>query len=291
MSLETEVQELTKATNEQTAVSQALAQEVAGKMGDIDKKVSDAEKKFNDFVSGDFDENVGSALTLEVHIDPISGNDTNDGSTSGVAIKSSERLEQIVKQAAYQYVVVRIKSGTELILTKSIVAQYMITIVNYGDGQRAVLRQGLVSNATLRAEHVRFIGVDTYTYKAAENEAIAQPSYSSRALLGRVYKLTTQNADIHVCDNQLFHYHNGGSGDYFYPIIISLYNTSFVSEPSEAGVTGSIKKAFSYFAGIGPYPVDLFGAVVTVTLNGVHADLQTFLGCSTQNLRTNLTLT
>lgn len=42
MSLETEVQELTKASNEQTAASQGLSQEVAGKMAAIDQKVDDA---------------------------------------------------------------------------------------------------------------------------------------------------------------------------------------------------------------------------------------------------------
>ncbi len=42
MSLESEVQKLTEASNSQTAASQALAQEVAGKMAEIDNKVDEA---------------------------------------------------------------------------------------------------------------------------------------------------------------------------------------------------------------------------------------------------------
>ncbi|WP_299071952.1 SUMF1/EgtB/PvdO family nonheme iron enzyme [uncultured Paraglaciecola sp.] len=55
MSLEDEVKALTAATSEQTKASQDLAQEVAGKMGDLDKKADDAiaraEAGFNDKVN------------------------------------------------------------------------------------------------------------------------------------------------------------------------------------------------------------------------------------------------
>lgn len=50
MSLETEVQELTKATNETTKASQDLSQEVAGKMGEIDSELEAKKREFDEYL-------------------------------------------------------------------------------------------------------------------------------------------------------------------------------------------------------------------------------------------------
>lgn len=286
-----ELQEVKKASQEQTAASQAQTAEVAGKMEEIDRKVAESQKKFDEFVGGDFDSHVADALALIVYVDPVGGNDANEGYSSSIPIRSSSRLYDLVYRLDYQYVYVYVKRDSEFILSNKLKAKMNIILSAYGDGERPIIRQGLVSYATIFSPLVDFRDVNVYTYQAPENEAITPPKYQSRALLMQGCELRAKNANIHICDNQLFHVHNGGSGDFFSQNKISLSNSEFVSEPSNLGVTGAIKTVYTYFASAAAYPpVDLFGAYVTVKLNGVHANLQDFLACHPTYLRTNLTL-
>lgn len=291
MSLETEVQELTKSSNEQTAASQALAQEVAGKMGAIDQKVAAAEKEFQDFISGDFDKNVISSLSVDIYINPENGNDANDGSNSAKAIKSSSRLYDLVSRANYEYVTIRVFAGTELILTNGIRSSSTLTFTWYGSGERPTLRQGSVSYVQLNTLKLRFFDIDVYTYKAVENEAITNPNHQGRALTHAVTELTLRNSELHVCDNHVFHIHNGGSGGYYYPNVISAYAAKFVSEPSAAGVTGAFKKVYEFYSVQTSFPsLDFFGTATVFETNGVHSTPLEFLGISSTFLRTNFTL-
>lgn len=286
------LQQAVDASLQQTAASKDISDEVRSKMGDIDEKVSEAEKQFDEFISGDFDNNVINALTIDVYLDPAGGNDGNKGLSSDQPIQSSERLQQLLNSPKYkyEYANIYIMAGSDFFLTKGIRANQTLTLRKYGDGERPVIRQGLLSNVQLSAKEVYLLDVDIHTYKASQNEELIAPSYQGRALFVTATSVTSRNASIYVCDNQLFHIHNGGSGCYFKMFNISFFNTEFVAVPSEIGVTGAYKKAFTYFVGKPSYPLDLFGAAVTVTLNGVHENLQDFLGFNTQNLRTNLTL-
>ncbi|WDE69797.1 hypothetical protein VPHZ6_orf00014 [Vibrio phage VPHZ6] len=73
MSLESEVQELTKSSNEQTAASQELAQEVAGKMAQIDQKVNEATTVVRNTIR-DFN-------AEQFFVNSETGNNDNDGKT------------------------------------------------------------------------------------------------------------------------------------------------------------------------------------------------------------------
>lgn len=73
MSLETEVQKLTQASNEQTTASQQLAQEVSAKMAGIDNQVSELVKDVSDSI------NYEMYKALYVSID---GDDSNQGTSS-----------------------------------------------------------------------------------------------------------------------------------------------------------------------------------------------------------------
>lgn len=290
MSLETEVQKLTQASSEQTTASQKLAQEVAGKVGEINKKVAEAQKQFNDFVGGDFSKNVNDALQLRIYIDPDNGSDDNDGSSEQKAIKSSLKLYMIVNRSVYYRLLISVKSGGILPLEHNIRCSNLIYINSYGIGDKPLIYQGKSFNSTFGAETVELNGVDVKTYQAAENESITANIYSNRALFSGVKKLVAKSNSIDICDNQLFHVHNGGSGDSFGLRTISLYNSIMTCNESAAGSSGNLKTVFTFFGGAENYPIDFMVKTFTVNLSNVHASLKSLLGCTGNLLRTNTNL-
>ncbi|END5526324.1 hypothetical protein ABMC86_001964 [Vibrio vulnificus] len=101
MTLETEVQALTKASTEQTAVSVALAQEVAGKMADIDAKVKEATQAVPGAVS--------AQANVIFYVD-VNGSDENGNGKSSNPFKS---IRHAIYQTSFNaHVTVRL-SGAE----------------------------------------------------------------------------------------------------------------------------------------------------------------------------------
>lgn len=285
MALEDEISLLVAASNELTGV-------VSAKVGEIDSKVLEAQSKFDQLHASEFPEKVENALYLSVHIDPDNGDDGLDGLSENKAIKSSARLSSLVTAAKCHYLSVYIKSGTTFLLGHRVSVPERINFYSYGSGSGpTILRQSLSAYATLSSLRVHFASVNVYTYKAAENEVISQPIYQSRALFSGVKYVSFNGGGCYVCDNQLFHYHNAGSGDVFFPIIMSFYNAKISSMPSSVGVSGAAKKVFSFFSSSSPYPVDLFCTLTAFELNEVHATVLDFLGCQSGNLRSNVALT
>ncbi|MCG9685130.1 hypothetical protein L1D31_21650 [Vibrio sp. Isolate23] len=90
MSLETEVQELTKASNEQTAASQALSQEVAGKMAEIDAAVAK--------LTGDVTTVINRSMYGSLVVSP-DGSDTNEG-TSESPLATIDKAVSLVPNGA-----------------------------------------------------------------------------------------------------------------------------------------------------------------------------------------------
>ena len=101
MSLESEVQKLTEASNSQTAASQALAQEVAGKMAEIDDKVSQALQASIKSFSGSVSKTIGPGGDYETLSEAIEYYSSN----SPLTTKSNNRTYTAG-------VILRIKSGT-----------------------------------------------------------------------------------------------------------------------------------------------------------------------------------
>ncbi|MFZ3441135.1 hypothetical protein L2D37_25685 [Vibrio harveyi] len=286
-----ELQEVKKASQEQTAASQAQTAEVAGKMADIDQKVAEAEQQFNDFISGDFNDNVINALTVKVFIDPVDGDDNNDGSTSGKSIKTSARLFELTKHG-FNYLKIHLRHGTEFELNHSIVAKVTIEIghwsANDGAIDRAIVKQGSPYYCSFSAPDIYINNVQLLTYQASENETLPE-SYKT-ALFGSKSKIRLIAADLCIYDNQLIHIHDGGSGDSFHRRSISLYQSNIKVFASEAGVVNSRKNIFTrYSAAIAP-PVDIFAVSLGLELNGQQATLRSLLGIPDTNVITNLNL-
>ncbi|HAS6087771.1 TPA: hypothetical protein I7120_22065 [Vibrio vulnificus] len=113
MSLESEVQELTKSSNEQTAASHELAQEVAGKMAQIDQKVNEATTVVRNTIRGYNHE--------KFYVNSETGDNTNDGKHGSRAwLDISPLKDLIVYGKAYQIVV---PSGQTIDMPVSLVGE------------------------------------------------------------------------------------------------------------------------------------------------------------------------
>ena len=88
MSLESEVQALTLAANEQTAASQALAQEVAGKMKEIDDGANEVLNRVDNAIPTA----VKSEMYQQLYLDPTNGNDSNSGKNAANAFQTLKGL-------------------------------------------------------------------------------------------------------------------------------------------------------------------------------------------------------
>lgn len=109
MSLEAEVQKLTAAANEQTAASQSLAQEVAGKMSEIDTKVNEATQAVPDAVSAQ------AKVTLYVDING------SDETGSGKSTSPYKTIAHAISTTAYNSNVIIRLSGAEDSLTPHVI--------------------------------------------------------------------------------------------------------------------------------------------------------------------------
>ncbi|WP_215407614.1 hypothetical protein [Vibrio gigantis] len=286
------LQQAVDASLQQTAASKEMSDEVRGKMGDIDKKVADAEKEFNDFISGDFDINVNQAKGIEVFIDPIDGDDSNSGTSSVDSIKTSLRLNELAN-LNYDYVRLIVRKGTEFSLEHVINAKREILVegwaANDGNTNKPIIKQGLVNYSGLIAPDVMISSCQIYTYEANENESLPDV-WSTRSFFGSQSRLHLIFSNIEIYDNQLLHIHNGGSGDTYHRRSISLFSCQIKAKPSAQGVVGSHKKVFTFVGGSMAFPLDLFGTQFTVELNGQYATFRELLNMPETYMATNINL-
>ncbi|MEZ9198590.1 hypothetical protein [Shewanella sp. 10N.286.54.B9] len=73
-----EVGNVVQASNAQTAASQALAQEVAGKMGELDAKADEVVGRVNDAIPTA----VSDQMWQTLYLDPVNGSDENTGTSA-----------------------------------------------------------------------------------------------------------------------------------------------------------------------------------------------------------------
>ncbi|PKG74795.1 hypothetical protein CXF86_10920 [Shewanella sp. GutCb] len=86
-----EVSNVVQASNAQTTASQALALEVAGKMGEIDAKADEVVDRLNLAMV----ESISTNLRKTLYLDVVSGDDGNDGETSVKAVQTLSRAIQL----------------------------------------------------------------------------------------------------------------------------------------------------------------------------------------------------
>lgn len=291
MSLESEVQKLAEASSEQTAVSQDLAQEVAGKMGEIDKKVADSQKKFDDFISGDFDRNVNEATDITICIDPVDGDDANDGSTTAKSIATSDRLSQLTS-IGYARVVLLFRRGTTFDLQHQIRAKLSISVNDWtgsdGSPDLPTIKQSVPAYAGLIAPDVNISDAEILTYKAVENETL--PEIYKTSFFSSTLRLKCQASKIVINDTQLFHIHDGGSGDNYHRRSFSCYGTGIYILESAPGVIGSRQQFYTRYASAITPAIDLFATSFSINLNGQKDSLRSALGVPDTYVVTNLNL-
>ncbi|MCX8936235.1 hypothetical protein NOL51_24535 [Vibrio parahaemolyticus] len=287
-----ELQEVKKASQEQTAASQAQTAEVAGKMGEINQALAAAQQQFDDFVSGDFDENVGNSRSIIVFIDPLEGSDANNGLTQATAIKTSHRLHELAHKN-YSSVSLHLRNGTVFNLEKFLFAKDVISINAYsgsdGSLDKPIFRQAAAFNAYVSAQEIKLISCRAETYAAVSGEELP-PVYSGRCMFGHAKLITGIYSEIVITDNQLLHVHSGGSGDDLHRTSLSFFHTTLEAANSADNVTGTQKTVFSWYATTPDYPLDLFGVNFSAVLNGHHATFRDFLSVPATHIITNLTL-
>ncbi len=287
-----ELAKLQNAAQEQTAASNTLSQEVAGKMGEIDQKVADSQKKFDDFVGGDFDLNVNQAKTFRIYIDPLYGNDENDGSSSNKSIQTSTRLNELAS-LDYDYVRLAVRQGSTFELFHQIKAKHQILVEswNANDGltDKPIVKQSRADYCGLVAPEIYLNNCQVFTYQASENETMPA-TYVGRAVFGNAERLKMTFSKVEVYDNQLFHIHNAGSGDSLYRRQISAYYSSINAQASAAGVNGTQKRIFSWYGGKEALPLDLFGLSFGSSLNDEYASFRDFLNMTDTYIVTNINL-
>ncbi len=88
-----QIEGLKTAAAEQTAASQALAQEVASKLGEIDKKVLEATAIVESLVS--------DKLNANFYVDQLGGDDSNDGTTRAPFKSLSEVNKRLIPGGVY----------------------------------------------------------------------------------------------------------------------------------------------------------------------------------------------
>ena len=294
MTVEQKIADMQQASVEQTQASQALADEVAGKMGEIDAKSAESQQKIDDFIGSDFANRVNGVKDIIVYVDPVFGADTNNGSVENASIKTSERLNELVGQSKFDTVKVYLRKGTEFNLMHMIYASIEVRIFSWAgvepDAARPILRQGKSRQSGFGSPSIFLNGVDCFTYAASEGEQLPDV-YDSRALTNGCRRFTLISSNCHVVDNQIFHIHAEGSGDNFHRRSISVYLSSLRVLPSNASVLNSQKKIVSWYGSSIPVPFDFFGRHFSIELNGIHSNLGVFLNVSETSLETNVSLT
>lgn len=290
--LETQVAELIAAAGSQVSSSQELAQEVAGKMGEIDQEVAQAKASFDNFVNGNFPLRVYDARVRRIFVDPLGGDDDNDGFTSAKSVKTFAGVLAKVGNVVYRELTITLRKGQSLAITgKLIVGVLRLDGWTHSDGitDRPVFYQASASGCNLGADLVWANTVEIHTYEASENEALPL-IYNSRALFADQTKLGFISCRVHIYDNQLVHVHDGGSGTVFHRCSISWYVSTLYLHPSASGVTGSAKRIYSRYASLIAFPIDMFAVNLSIELNGEVATFGDAVGVPTTNMLTNINL-
>lgn len=283
-----------QASVDQTAVSQLLAQEVAGKMGGLDAKSVEAQQKIDSFIGGGFALRVSGVRDITVYVDPVNGDDSLDGSTSALAIKTSEKLNGLVGQSRYDTVTIFLRRGKQFDLKHLISALVRVSIQPWAGIEVAeakpILRQALAKLCGFSTPELYLYDVECFTYAASENEELP-PIYDSRAFLYGCRQLTLLSSDVSVFDNQIFHIHASGSGDHFHRRSISAYFSTLSVLSSSPNVINSEKNIVSWYGSGVVIPFDFFVRNLSIQLNGIHSDLGAFLNVPADELSTNVSLT
>lgn len=290
--LEEQVSALVSAAGSQTDASQALAAEVAGKMGEIDQEVAQAKAAFENFVNGDFPHRVYSAATRAIYVDPLDGDDGNDGYTSAKSVKTFDGILAIVGSVVYRSLAIMIRRGQSLAIT----GQLNVGVLRFegwtsadNNTDKPIIYQASASYCNLNADSVWANAVEFHTYQASENETLPLV-YSSRALFAHDTKIGFISCRVHIYDNQLVHVHDGGSGTAFHRRSISWYVSTLYLHPSASGVTGSVKRIYSRYASLIAFPIDMFAVNLSIELNGEVATFGDAIGVPTTNMLTNINL-
>ncbi|MCG7551575.1 hypothetical protein [Pseudoalteromonas sp. Of7M-16] len=293
MSIEQRIADMEHAAAEQTAASQALSQEVSSKMGVIDSRLSHAQGVFESFVGGEFDLNVYNAGVKSVFVDPLDGNDGNDGSTSTKSVKTFDGILSVVGSTRYQELTISIRKGQQLAITGQLIVAGVLRVEGWthsnGETDRPVIYQQQANGCNLYASEIWFNTVEIKTYTATANEVLPQV-FSHRALFRTDCKVSFVSTHVHICDNQLFHVHDGGAGDKFHRRSISWYMSTLYLQPSHSGVTGTQKRIFSRYTSLISFPIDMFAVNMLVVLNGQVAALRNCIGVPDENILTNINL-
>ncbi|NRD72718.1 hypothetical protein HQQ94_05530 [Shewanella sp. VB17] len=147
MSLEQKISTLVTSSN-------ALTEAVDGKMGEIDKRMDTAERKFETFTTVDFPKRVQSAQSITLFIDQENGDDSNSGTSSSMALKTIAPIYGITTNRArkplYKEVTVYFRAGFEYVLEHHINAIERVNFFGYdsteSDLKTLTLTQGFRSS-------------------------------------------------------------------------------------------------------------------------------------------------
>ncbi|MCA8865602.1 MULTISPECIES: hypothetical protein [unclassified Halomonas] len=175
MSLESQITALVSAANK-------LTTEVANKMKGIDQKVDKAESKFKNFIDVDFPKHITSSLERSIYINPIDGNDANDGKSQGEAIRTLSRLTELASPQGFVYKTLNLRflrGQTYFLESGTATAQETIDVRffgNYSDDATTELIQSKnsagVADSVFRCSHFTLIGSDIDGDKAFLRTAI-----------------------------------------------------------------------------------------------------------------------
>ncbi|HAV1337885.1 TPA: hypothetical protein JG819_004548 [Vibrio parahaemolyticus] len=139
-----EIGALIDSVNEMTAT-------VAGKMGQIDKKVDDAVKEVNEAIPTAIE----SALTPKYYVDPVNGDNNHKGTSEATAFKTIYKAISMVKAGADG--AVYLMRGTHNVDVQTNVFNKRITLVHAAGATTADTNVILNVNSAINAEYNGFI--------------------------------------------------------------------------------------------------------------------------------------
>ncbi|MBE4346711.1 hypothetical protein HJ059_03680 [Vibrio parahaemolyticus] len=122
-----EIGELIDSVNE-------LTQTVASKVGEIDQRMDEAEKEFDDFTTVKFPERVQEAQSVKFFIDPVNGDDNNIGTSTSTSLKTLSTLREKTFQSGviFSEVSIFFKTGYEYELSGEVYANKQINVLSWG---------------------------------------------------------------------------------------------------------------------------------------------------------------
>lgn len=309
MSLESEVQKLTEASNSQTAASQELTQEVSGKMGEIDSKVNQKMSEMDAKISqatGDIEAAIKGQVDIVLYVDSTDGLAENIGTAINYPLDTIENAFKKILPGTKAVIYLKGEGRRYVLNEKITVDGVLVRFLSYHNNNiKPVLTHSAKKHPTTDnietagfllkgGSNFQFYAIDIETSRWQEWVSSGNPVNYISALFGTHSngvtggRVTFYSSDITLNNSALVQQHTSGTIGWLDNVSI-VYSSVTKRDLSNDLTTNGFQYLIDQY-GVATIPWDL--TIIALSLNG-GITLPELISSAVQkgNLRSTVPLT